>query len=419
MSQSRKSKPKKPYADFPLTAHRNGQWCKKIRGKVHYFGTDADAALEKYLDERDTLQAGRTPASRDGLTVAGLCNHYLEFKESLVSSGELSPRTFHQYLRGCRAIVDYFGRDRLVDDVRPEDFTKFRSVLAKGRGVHALGGMICVTRMVFLFGQDEGLIEKHVQFGKAFKPPSKKSLRRSRRTVQQKHGKRMFQPDKLKLIIDECGAHLRAMVYLGINCGFGQTDCANLPFTAVDRRQRVIEFPRPKPETERRCFLWPESLEALNESISHRPEFDNDRHADLIFITRMGNPWVRHVEREGEDGRITLVTHDRVASEFDKVLRRLKLKRRGLNFYALRHTFETIAGEMGDQVAVNAIMGHVDDSMSAIYREEISDERLRNVTDHVRAWLFPKAKAKPERGAKAKKRKQVGKKDQPPLRVVG
>ncbi len=174
-----KSKPKKPSSDFLLTAHRKGQWCKKILGKLHDFGTDADAALQKYLDKRDGLQAGRTPTSLDGMTVAGLCNRYLKFKESLFASGELSPRTFHQDLRGCRAVADHFGRDRRVEDVRQEDFTSFRTVLAKGRGVHALGGMIRVTRMVFLFGQDEGLIEKHVQFGKTFKPPSRESLRRS------------------------------------------------------------------------------------------------------------------------------------------------------------------------------------------------------------------------------------------------
>jgi hypothetical protein len=33
-------------------------------------------------------------------------------------------------------------------------------------------------------------------------------------------------------------------------------------------------------------------------------------------------------------------------------------------------------------------MGHEVPHMSAVYRETISDERLRAVADHVRAWLF-------------------------------
>ena len=43
-----------------------------------------------------------------------------------------------------------------------------------------------------------------------------------------------------------------------------------------------------------------------------------------------------------------------------------------------------------DAAAVRYIMGHVDDArdMGAVYNEERpSDERLREVTDHVRDWL--------------------------------
>jgi integrase len=59
------------------------------------------------------------------------------------------------------------------------------------------------------------------------------------------------------------------------------------------------------------------------------------------------------------------------------------------NFYALRHTFETIGGEARDQVAVDHIMGHARDDMASVYRERVSDQRLKAVSDHVRAWLFP------------------------------
>ena len=80
---------------------------------------------------------------------------------------------------------------------------------------------------------------------------------------------------------------------------------------------------------------------------------------------------------------------------------------KGTGFYGLRHTFETIAGESRDQVAVNAIMGHVDESLAAHSRERIGDERLQAVADHVRKWLSPKpakgtAAPKGSRKAKAK-----------------
>ena len=51
---------------------------------------------------------------------------------------------------------------------------------------------------------------------------------------------------------------------------------------------------------------------------------------------------------------------------------------------------QTIGEEARDLVAVQAIMGHAaaTNDMSAVYRQRVSDERLRAVVDAVREWLF-------------------------------
>jgi len=60
-------KPDKPRPDFPLFAHHNGQWSKKICGRFCYFGVwgDPQAALEKYQKERDYLYTGQQPPTGD------------------------------------------------------------------------------------------------------------------------------------------------------------------------------------------------------------------------------------------------------------------------------------------------------------------------------------------------------------------
>src|SRR5881409_137273 len=94
--QPARSKPAKPYPEYPLTAHPAGYWCKKIRGKIHYFGPwdDPDGALAKYNEQKDALHAGRTPRPEtEGLTVKELANTFLNRKQALVDSGELKQRT--------------------------------------------------------------------------------------------------------------------------------------------------------------------------------------------------------------------------------------------------------------------------------------------------------------------------------------
>ena len=94
MSELSRKKPRKPYPSFPLTAHTSGQWCKKIRGKVHFFGVWADpqAALEKYLKVAADLHSGRQPlpgtVSPEDISVKDLCNRYWDSPGTSYPPGE-------------------------------------------------------------------------------------------------------------------------------------------------------------------------------------------------------------------------------------------------------------------------------------------------------------------------------------------
>jgi len=376
-------KPKKPYRDFPLFSHASGRWCKKIRGKHHYFGPwgDPDGALQKYLDQRDDLHAGRTPrVTGDGLTIADLCNRFLTSKQNMLNNGELAERTFRTYFRFCEKVINEFGKNRLVDDLAADDFGRLRASMAETLGLTSLRSGIQNVRVIFKFAFDERLIQHPVDYGRSFNRPSKKLLRQAR----QQNGRRMFESDQLRKILDSADPIMRAMVLLGINCGFGQTDISNLPEAALDLEEGWVDFPRPKTAIERRIQLWPETIDAMQDAIYNRTQPKDPADEHLVFLTSYGLRWVMISESEKRTWK------DSIGKNFSKLLRKLNLKRHGLNFYALRHTFETIGGESKDQVAVNAIMGHVDNSMAGVYRERISDERLQAVTDTVRGWLFAK-----------------------------
>jgi integrase len=372
-------KPPKPYPDYPLFAHATKRWAKKIRGKLYYFGPwrDPQGALERYLDQRDDLYAGRQPRTdQGGITVRELCNRFLDAKRQKLETGELSELTWKDYQRTCRRLVEFIGPSRSVAHLGPDDFERLRAEFSKTNGLVGLRNQITHTRMVFKYAADADLIASPVKFGPSFQPPSRQSIRRNRSV-------KMFEAAEIKRILEHSKPEMKAMILLGVNCGFGNADCGRLPISALDLDRAWVTFPRPKTGVERRCPLWPETVEAIRESLAVRAKPSSEDTADLVFLTRNGGSWHKPASRY-------------MAEQFRKLIQRIDkddvdepdLYRRGVGFYALRHVFETIGGESRDQVAVHAIMGHERGDMASIYRERISDERLKHVVETVRAWLY-------------------------------
>jgi integrase len=151
-----------------------------------------------------------------------------------------------------------------------------------------------------------------------------------------------------------------------------------LPLAAVNLETGWVTYPRPKTGVGRRFPLWPETVAALRAVLSERPEPKLEEHAGLVFVIKGGGSWHRGGAR----------TDSPVSAEMRRLLNGLGIGK-GRNFYALRHVFRTVADEAKDQPAVDHVMGHARNDMASVYREYISDDRLRAVVDHVRTWLYP------------------------------
>jgi len=370
-------KPAKPTKDFPLFAHASGRWCKKIKGKFHYFGpwNDPTGALDRWEAERADLLAGRKPAARrvkEGeCTLRDLVNKFLTSKKNRVDSGELSPHSFTDYHRVCESLIDAFGKEVFVIDLKPDDFERLRVSWAKRWGPVRLGNEINRAKIVFNFATANDLIDKPVRYGQGFERPSSKTLELAKHAK----GKRLFAAKELHGIIAAARQPLKAMFLLGINCGLGNSDVARMTMATIDLDAGWLDYARAKTGVGRRCWLWPETVKALREWLKARPEPLDEANAELVFLTSPGGSWYRETS-DNPVSRETRILLDSLGIKGNK------------NFYALRHTFETVAGGTIDQVAVNHIMGHKDNSMAGRYREEIEDMRLRAVAEHVRAWLF-------------------------------
>lgn len=388
------TKPAKPYQEFPLFAHQNGQWAKKIKGKQWFFGVwaDPDAALRKYLDEVNEIQAGRdlrrsgvVQVSSDQLTVYDMCNLFLERQEARRIAREVSNRHFSDCRKSCELVTTHFGKFMRAAAMRAADFKALRESFPATWGPVKKANEIQRVRSVFKWAAESELIDRLPNFGPDFKKPSKTATRRDQQKRQSERGGKLdFTAEEIQKLLKASSSWLHACILLGINGGMGNADCGRLSTRFLDLNSGWYDLPRQKTGIPRRFQLWPETIEAIRAAMMKRPIAKNDDDDPLCFLTSHGMPvWWEVVKESGE----TFV-RDNITKSFTKLCKDCGISRSGRGFYSLRRTFETVAGATKDQVAVDYVMGHVDDSMAAVYRQGIEDQRLVDVANHVHKWLY-------------------------------
>jgi integrase len=285
-------KPPKPSTDLPLFAHISGQWAATIEGRTTYFGvwTDPVAALKHYREFQDAPKQAKVQAER-GLTIVALVSKFLNSRRRKAEAWEMIWRMWHEYNATCRRIMVVLGKYALVVDLGPDDFAKLRLALTKriGKpsgtevGPVALAGDITRCRAVFNFAFKNTLIDRPVKYGEEFSRPKKLVLRRERK----KRGKKLLAAEPIHRLIEVATPQIKAMVYLGINCGLGNADCATLTTDDLDLEGGWINFPRGKTEVDRRCPPWPESLATIQTALASWPTPKDRANAKRVFLTAM------------------------------------------------------------------------------------------------------------------------------------
>ncbi len=381
-------KPDKPDG-FPMHASGNGQWCKKIHGRKWYFGpwNDPDAALTRFNREfaqivagKDPRRLGATGADSGRFTFFEVAEAFLDVKDRAVRSGELHPKTFAEYQITAVKIAKVFGKSAIVEDLTPQDFQRLRDSYPEHWALKSVAKEIRHARMLFKFAADEQMIAAPLNFGQAFKEPRREALRKKSIQKKREHGLLMFTAPEVRQMIAASDPTWQALILLGVNCGFGNTDLSDLPIDVIDLQSGWIDYERAKTSTDRRCKLWPETIAAVDWVLQHRRQARSEADQGILFLTKYGNRYVR----QNDKGTFL----NAISGHFGKFLRDEGLKRLGLNFYSLRRTFATIGAETGLQIAVNYVMGHVDASIPGVYRQRVSDDQITTVTDHVRQWVF-------------------------------
>lgn len=384
------NKPAWPYPKkvSGMFAAGNGQWAKKIRGHRYHFGPWADpkSALAAYMAEKDQLESGqgRTEAiDPNRITVRELASRFILAKWERVKTGELSARMYDDYRRTARKLMEALGEKTLIAAITPSDFTRLQTKLGPSAARRA--NETTWVRTIFKWGGESELISRTVRFGPDFRRPKAKDIRRAK---NKKSRKRLYAPEEVYWLVINAPPDMKAMILLAINGGMGNTDLSALALEDLDLSKGLIDNVRNKTGVVRTVPLWPETVTALKEWFAVRPTPKPDARK-FAFVTTTGLPLVcirTSSDPKHKDG-FRMTKADSVAREFNGYVKGMGLA--GKTFYDLRHTFRTVAesGEFKERT-IARIMGHIQSDIGSEYIHDFSLNKLRAVTDHVRAWYL-------------------------------
>jgi len=356
---------------FPLTLHKTGQYCKKIKGKLHYFGSDRQVALRRYLEQASYLHGESRQAhagANAGISIKTLCNLYLEYQESRVEVGELTARHYADQVESLRKLVRFLGQYREIEQISALDLQNYKKGLQKGFGsTHRINLHVSIMKSMFHWARKNDILESIPNIDAVSKV----------KTVHKERS--VFDPAQVRRLLDTADVQMKAMIWLGLNCGFGCTDCAELKWRDLDIESRRVKLARKKTGISRNLPLWPETIDA----ISSVPKT-----GDLVFCTCQGNPWVRTVRTVDAGGIAKYMTDNAISKEFAKLLKKAGVEApKGTGFYTLRRTAATAAAQSGDPFAVQRLLGHADLKMATTYVQDISEQTDR-VVNNVRKLVI-------------------------------
>jgi len=348
---------------FPLTLHPTGQYCKKVKGKIYYFGSDKKRALERYLylDQATYLhghQENLQKPTEDHMTLKQLCDMYLKYQYSKLQANDLTASHHNEQIGSLNKLMTFLGQNIEIKNISTLDLQNYKRRIQKSHvSVCRLNLHISIMKALFHWARKNDVLTNI---------PNIDAVSRGKIVHQEKF---TFDPEQINKLLSAADVKMRAMTWLGLNCGFGCTDCSVLKWTDLDLVNARVKLPRRKTGVFRDIPLWPETVAALEKI---------PRTGKLVFYTSRGNPYIQTLLKPDGNGNGKYTTLNTITTKFSRLIKKSGFDvPKGTGFYTLRRTAATLAARSGDPFAVQRLLGHADLQMATRYVQDVSQQTDR------------------------------------------
>ena len=349
---------------------------------------DKQLSLFDLLDEK---QSNIISVSPHLWTLEEICKRYYRFKLSDGCSASFldSAKRHLIYFMGWLRNKGFDPAEKKLSDLNSAILSDFRQMLATNLKISTVTANLYINHVRMLLFWSENI------HGLPHPPMGVIRKFRKNRSVKKGHGRKQNRSaiswEELEKLFAVASVVDTALLLLGLNCGFGNTDIATLKFCDIDLEEATISHARPKTNVSRHFSLWPETVEILKTYIKkHRGQPAKEEFSELVFVNRKGNPMC--FERIDEDGKFR--RSDSIKNRFIRLYKKAGLKRPyGRGYYCLRRSTATFVGLVSnDPSQVQAILGHASISMQKFYRDDLSQkakEAQEKIHEQLEDTLIP------------------------------
>jgi integrase len=219
---------------FPLTRHPTGQYCKKIRGKIYYFGSDKKEALQTYHDQATFLHGYNSSLqelANGNMTLSQLCDMYLKYQHTKLMANNLSVRHYNDQVGSLNKLKNFMGQNCKIKSISTLNLQNYKRNIQKHYGsVCRLNLNISIMKAMFHWARKNDILKSI---------PNIDAISRAKVTHQDRF---IFDAAQIHKLVVFADIKMKAMIWLGLNCGFGCTDCAYLKWSDLDFADKQISI---------------------------------------------------------------------------------------------------------------------------------------------------------------------------------
>lgn len=169
------------------------------------------------------------------MTLKELCDLYLQYQYLKVQANALTARHHNEQIASLKKLMSFLGQARKIGEISTLDLQSYRRKLQKAYSTaHRMNLHISIMKAMFHWAMKNDVLNSI---------PNIDAVSRGKIVHKQRQ---TFSPEDIRQLLGAADIQMRAMIWLGLNCGFGCTDCAELKWNNLDFVNGRVELARKK-----------------------------------------------------------------------------------------------------------------------------------------------------------------------------